>query len=73
MDLKNVFAHNMRKYRKQQMLSQEEFADLCGLHRTYISSIERCKRNVSIENVGKIATALNIPAYKLLVEDEKDG
>jgi len=41
-------------------ISQEELAFLCGLHRTYISDIERGTRNVSLENIEKIARALNV-------------
>lgn len=41
-------------------LSQEEFAFKCGLDRTYITSLERGKRNISLENLEKIATALNV-------------
>lgn len=47
--------------------SQEYLAELAGLHRTYISAIERERRNISIENIEKIAEALNIDAYLLLM------
>ena len=68
MDIIKVFGTNVRSYREAKGLSQEAFADKCGLHRTYISSIERFQRNVSLENVQKIADALGIDAYKLLQE-----
>ena len=48
--------------------SQEKFAELCSLHRTYISDIECFRRNVSLENVQKIADALEIESYKMLKE-----
>ena len=71
MKILKVFGSNVRKYRLEKMLSQEDFADLCELHRTYISDIERSNRNVSLENVQKIADALKIDTYKLFVEDKE--
>ena len=47
-------------------LSQEELADRAGLHRTYISSVERARRNVSLENIFQIAEALGTTAARLL-------
>lgn len=72
MDIINVFGTNLRKYRTNLGLSQEKFAGLCGLHRTYISDIECFQRNVSLEAVQKIADALQIEPYKLLIEGGKD-
>lgn len=72
MDIIKVFSSNLRKYRTSLGLSQEQFAEKCGLHRTYISSIERFQRNVSLENIQKIADALNIEAYKLFVESKDE-
>ncbi|MBR7133886.1 MAG: helix-turn-helix transcriptional regulator [Clostridia bacterium] len=68
MDIIKIFAANMKKYRISSGLSQEKFAEKCGLHRTYISGVERCQRNISIENVQRIADALEIETYKLFVE-----
>ena len=48
----------VRKLRIAQGISQEELADLCGLHRTYISDVELGKRNLSLENIERIACAL---------------
>lgn len=75
MDIVRILGTNLRKYRLEKGISQEKFADLCGLHRTYISDIECFQRNVSIENVQRIAEALEIDAYKLLMDDkgENDG
>ncbi len=70
MDIIKVFGSNVRKYRLQNGLSQEKFAELCGLHRTYISDIECFRRNVSLENIQKIANTLDIESYKLLIEEE---
>lgn len=71
MDIVKVFGENLKKYRKEMNLSQEAFAEKCGLHRTYISSIERFQRNVSIENIQRIADALEIETYKLFLEESK--
>lgn len=49
----------VRKIRLEQGISQEELADRCGLHRTYISDIELGKRNLSLENIERIAISLN--------------
>ena len=68
MDIIKVFGTNLRKYRTDKGLSQEKFAEICGLHRTYISDIECFQRNVSLENVQRIADALGIKSYKLLQE-----
>jgi len=69
MDIIKVFSLNVRKYRTLLGLSQEQFAEKCGLHRTYISSIERFQRNVSLENIQRISTALGVEVYKLFMEE----
>ena len=71
MDIVKVFGDNLRKYRNGLGLSQEEFADKCGLHRTYISAIECYRRSIALENVQRIADALGIEAYKLFIESEE--
>lgn len=72
MDIVKVFGTNLRTYRNKLGVSQEKFAEMCGLHRTYISDIERFKRSIALENVQKIADALGIETYKLfIVEGEK--
>ncbi len=71
MDVKKVFGTNLKMYRTQMNLSQEAFAEKCGLHRTYISSVERFQRNISIENIQNIADALEIETYKLFLEESK--
>lgn len=70
MDIIVVFGTNVKKYRKAMGLSQEAFADKCGLHRTYISDIERFQRSIALENIQKIANALEIEVYKLFQEEE---
>lgn len=71
MNIRKVFGDNVKKYRTEKKLSQEKFAELCGLHRTYISDIECYQRNVSLDNIQKIANALNIATYELLLESEE--
>lgn len=70
MDILFVFGTNLRKFRESIGVSQEKFADMCGLHRTYISDIERFQRSISLNNVQKIADALGVETYKLFVETE---
>lgn len=72
MDIIKVFSTNVKRYRISLGLSQEQFAEKCGLHRTYISSIERFQRNVSLENIQKISSALGVEAYRLFMEDNID-
>lgn len=67
--LRQVLADNMKALRAKENISQEDFAALCDLHRTYISDIERCNRNISIDNIEKIAAAFNITASDLLKVD----
>ncbi len=58
----------MHRVRASKGLSQEKLAELAGLHRTYIGSVERGERNVSIDNIELIAKALGTPAHELLRE-----
>ncbi len=67
--LRDVLSHNMRFLRAKRNLSQEQLADLCELHRTYISSVERGNRNISIDNIEKIAIALQVSPSDLLRAD----
>ena len=72
MDIVKVFGSNVRKYRSALGLSQEAFAERCGLHRTYISAIECYRRSIALENIQRVADALGIEPYKLLVEKTED-
>lgn len=69
MDIVKVFGNNLRKYRNELGLSQEAFAEKCGLHRTYISAIECYRRSISLENIQRIADVLGIETFKLFVEE----
>ena len=68
--LRVILAANIKEHRMFKQISQEELAERCGLHRTYISDIERGTRNVSIDNIERIAAGLEVSPEKLL-EDLK--
>ena len=68
MDILFVFGTNVRKYRDTLGVSQEKLAELSGLHRTYISDIERFQRSISLNNVQKLADALGVQPYVLFME-----
>lgn len=69
MDIVRVFGANVKKYRTKLSLSQESFAEKCGLHRTYISAIECNRRSIALENIQRIADALGVETYKLFMEE----
>lgn len=68
MDIVRIFGQNLKKYRILKGFSQEKFAEKSGLHRTYISDIECFRRSISLENIQRIADALEIETYLLFVE-----
>lgn len=72
MNIIKVFSSNLKKYRNKIGLSQEAFAEKAGLHRTYISSIECGKRSISLDNIQKIADALEIDTYLLFIDQSKE-
>ena len=63
-----LIANNLKEIRESKGLSQEKLAALAGVHRTYISMIERCQKNVTVSCLDKIASALNIDIIDLLHE-----
>ena len=65
---RKILALNLRRLRAERRISQEGLADLAGLHRTYVGSIERSERNVSIDNIAKLAAALWTEDSELLKE-----
>jgi transcriptional regulator with XRE-family HTH domain len=69
--LRALFAARVRTERKLKGLSQEALAEKCGLHRTYIGSIERGERNVSIDNVERLAKALDVEPSILVAGSNK--
>ena len=62
------FAANLRTHRLSLRMSQEELAEKSGLHRTYVGSVERSERNVSVDNMELLAQAVNTPLWMLLKE-----
>ena len=68
MDVRRRVGMNLRKYRREKGLSQEDLAFECEIHRTYISGLERGIRNPTIVILEKIAVALGIPSARLLEE-----
>ncbi|MBP6891664.1 helix-turn-helix transcriptional regulator [Candidatus Shapirobacteria bacterium] len=60
------FGDKVRQERKKRNLSQEALADLAGVHRTYIGMIERAEKNITLENIEKIAKALKVDISELL-------
>ena len=66
---RQVFARNVRLVRVNAGLSQEAVADEAGLDRTFIGSLERGERNISIDNIERISGVIGVPAYELLHPD----
>jgi transcriptional regulator with XRE-family HTH domain len=64
-DIRVRFGRALRQQRQKLGVSQEAFADICQLDRTYIGGIERGERNVALVNIEKIAKALKIPIAQL--------
>jgi transcriptional regulator with XRE-family HTH domain len=72
-DLRKILADNVKAYRNAKGLSQEELADECGLHRTYIGSVERCERNVTLGTLELLAQALRTTVPDLLTRKDPLG
>jgi transcriptional regulator with XRE-family HTH domain len=67
-ELQKVVGRNLLARRQEQGLSQEEFADAIGVHRTYLGDVERGERNISLQRLERIALELGIEARSLLEE-----
>ena len=65
---RSVLAANIRHFRLLRGWSQEQLAEHCGLHRTYVGAIERGERNIGLDNLARLARALNVPASLLLTD-----
>ena len=59
------FGEKVRSERKARGLSQEKFAEIADVHRTYIGMIERAEKNITLSNIAKIASALNLTVEEL--------
>lgn len=68
MDIRRKFGQRVRALRRERGWSQEEFADRAGLHRTYVSAVERGVRNPTLTVIERLAAALNISISELLRE-----
>lgn len=71
-DIRTILAENIKAFRQEQKISQEELAHMCGLHRTYIGSIERGERNATLSTLEALAVALNTNIPRLLTQDQED-
>ena len=65
-NIRHVFGENLRQHRQALGISQEDLAEKAGLHRTYIGSVERGERNVSIDNMERLASAVEATIQQLL-------
>lgn len=65
-EARRALAANLRALRAERRLSQESLADLAGLHRTFIGSVERCERNISLDNIERLAKALGVKIEALV-------
>ncbi len=70
--IEKLFGRVVRRYRERLNLSQEAFADIAGIHRTYVSSIERGKVQVSIGIAEQLALALNVPLSAVWLDVERE-
>jgi transcriptional regulator with XRE-family HTH domain len=68
--LREKLGRTVRRLRTDAGYSQESFADACGLHRTYIGSVERGEINISLDNLERIARTLKVPLARLFTEAE---
>ena len=68
METAKIVGRNIRAFRQWKGLSQGDLSKKCNLHRVYISSIERGAGNITLDNLTKIATALEIELHVLLME-----
>lgn len=71
-DLRRVVAENVRRLRREARQSQEELAERAALHRTYVGSIERAERNLSLDNIERLALALQVEPADLLRRPGRD-
>ena len=66
---RDILAKNMRRLRAARGVSRETLAHECGINRTYLSAVERSERNISIDNIARIAKGLQIDPWKLLRDE----
>ena len=68
-DLQRIFGRNMRKYRQAKGMSQEQFADFVGVHRTYMGGIERGERNLTLCSLERLCEHLQLDPLEMLNEN----
>jgi len=73
MNIREIFALNLRRLRNAKGLSQEELAHRADIHRTYVSSLERCVYSPTIDTVASLAEILNVEAFELLVSNGRSN
>jgi transcriptional regulator with XRE-family HTH domain len=67
-EIRQTLAVNLRHHRAIRSLSQEALADAAGLHRTFVGAVERAERNISLDNIAKLAAALALSPSELLAK-----
>ena len=70
-DVLERFGKRLREVRERVGVSQEKLAEMSGLHRTYVSSVERGKRNISLLNIERLAGALEVPMAELMPDGKR--
>lgn len=70
-NIQTAFGEHLRKVRGTCGISQEKLAEIAGLHRTYVSSVERGERNVSLETIERLAKALKLTMAALMPDYEQ--
>lgn len=73
LDLRQVLSQNIIAFRKERGLSQDEFAAHCGFHRTYVGSVERKERNVTLETLQLLSIGMGVTAAALLTPQSGKG
>lgn len=69
MKLEVIIGKNVRGFRNNMGISQEKFAEYADVHRTFIGTIERAEQSISVNTIGKLAKALKVEPYVLLIKD----
>ena len=70
--IREIVAYNVRKLRLSKDVSQEQLAALAGFHRTYVSQVERCVTNISVDNIERLARVLDVESWILLKPSDRD-
>ena len=72
-EILQTLANNLRAYRREQEISQEDFADVCNLHRTFVGTIERCERNVTLSTLEAFAQVMGVSVPELLTPHDHES